>query len=109
MRYALAAASADTYADHGYTVVWQDVVIGPVLGEIEAMVRARPFDIVVLAPSPTVVAHRESERTKKGYGAWTVEQLDDALRNDTPRTGHWVDSSHQSAEETLSAIAALLR
>jgi predicted kinase len=76
LRYTLAAQSADGYADAGYTVVWQDCVIGEVLGEAETWVQTRPLDIFVLAPRPEVVEWRDAHRHKRGYdGDWTVEQI----------------------------------
>ena len=83
LRYSLAAQSADGYADAGYTVVWQDCVIGEVLGEIPTMVKSRPLDIFVLAPRPEVVDWRDANRHKRGYdGDWSVGQLDRVLRRD---------------------------
>ena len=105
LRYTLAAQSADGYADAGYTVIWQDCVVGSVLGEIETLVRTRPFDIIVLAPRTEVVEWRDAHRHKRGYdGDWTVDQLDRILRDETPRVGHWIDNSDQTPEQTVEAI-----
>ena len=105
LRYTLAAQSADGYADAGFTVVWQDCVIGALLGEIEAMVRTRPLDIVVLAPRPEVVEWRDAHRHKRGYGDdWTVAQLDRILRVETPHVGRWIDNSDQTPEQTVAEI-----
>ena len=109
LRYTLAAQSADGYADAGYTVIWQDCVIGSVLGEIETLVRTRPFDIIVLAPRTEVVEWRDAHRHKRGYdGDWTVDQLDRILRAETTRVGHWIDNSDQTPEETVAAVLALI-
>ncbi len=40
LRYLLAARTADDYADAGYSVVWQDCLIGEMLGEVESWVGA---------------------------------------------------------------------
>jgi nicotinamide riboside kinase len=109
LRYMLAARSADGYAEAGYTVVWQDCVIGAMLGEIETMVSTRPLDIVVLAPRPEIVEWRDEHRHKRGYdGDWTVAQLDRILRDETPRVGHWIDNSDQTPEETVAQILTLI-
>ena len=60
--------------------------------------------VVVLCPNTAVVAAREAARAKKGYGVWSVEQLDAVLRNETPRIGMWLDSSELSPEETVNEI-----
>lgn len=106
LRYRLSAATADAYAEAGFTAVVQDVVLGADLTAYVRLVRTRPLYVVVLAPSPAAVAAREAGRAKTGYGAWTVEDLDGALRAGTPRLGLWVDSSELTVGETVEAILA---
>ena len=104
LRYRLAAQSAETYVQSGFTVIVQDVVVGPMLNEFISFIQSRPFYVVVLCPDPVVVAQREAARAKKGYGAWTVEELDSLLWNETPRIGMWLDSSEMTPEETVIEI-----
>ncbi|KUO18356.1 AAA family ATPase [Streptomyces dysideae] len=106
LRYRLSAATADAYAEAGFTAVVQDVVLGEDLAAYVGLVRTRPLCVVVLAPGPEVVVAREAGRAKTGYGAWTVEALDGALRARTPRIGLWVDSSELTVGETVEAILA---
>ncbi|WP_343048269.1 AAA family ATPase [Cellulomonas humilata] len=105
LRYRLAAMVADEYADAGFTAVVQDIALGDDLPSWVAMFRNPPW-VVVLAPSASTVAAREAGRGKTGYGAWTVEQLDAGLRDGTPRTGLWLDTSEQTPDETVDAILA---
>ncbi len=105
LRYRLAAEVADVYAGAGFSVVVQDVILGQALADLVTMVRHRPLALVVLAPSPKVVEQREAQRSKKGYvSGWTVGTLDHMLRTETPRLGLWLDTSAQSAEETVDEI-----
>ena len=106
LRYRLAAQVADTYYEAGFSVVIQDVVIGPLLTSYVNGIRARPLVLVVLAPRPEVVARREAARTKVAYGddAATIPALDAALRQETPRIGLWIDTSTQSPDETVDEI-----
>lgn len=106
LRYRLSAATADAYAEAGFTAVVQDVVLGEDLSSYVGLVRTRPLYVVVLAPSPETVAAREAGRAKTGYGAWTVADLDGALRDSTPRLGLWLDSSDLTVGETVEAILA---
>ncbi|MDN0197141.1 AAA family ATPase [Streptomyces sp. S.PNR 29] len=106
LRYRLSAATADAYAEAGFTAVVQDVVLGEDLAAYVRLVRHRPLHVVVLAPTPEAVAAREAGRAKTGYGAWTVEALDAALRESTPRLGLWLDTSTMAVGETVDAILA---
>lgn len=60
LRYRLAAQAADGYAEAGFTVVLQDIVLGGYLTEMVELIRTRPLYVVVLAPRPAVVAEREA-------------------------------------------------
>jgi len=104
LRHDLAAMAAGRYAEAGFTVVWQDVILGPTLARVVERLRGRSFGVVVLCPSPEAVAAREAGRPKTGYGAWTPEDLDRGLRADTPRIGLWLDSSGLSVAATVGAI-----
>ena len=109
LRYRLAAHTAEEYARAGFTVVLQDVVLGPALPGLLDRIRVRPLHLAVLAPAPEVVARREAGRAKTGYGeGWTPATLDAALRDGTPRLGLWLDTSEQTPEQTVDAILARL-
>ncbi len=104
LRYRLAATAADAYFGAGFSVVVQDVVLGGWLPRFVDLVEGRPLLVVVLAPRPEVVEAREANRSKTGYGAWTAEQLDRSMREETPRLGLWIDSSGQTPEQTVEEI-----
>ncbi|KOU70957.1 phosphotransferase [Streptomyces sp. MMG1533] len=106
LRYRLSAATADAYAQAGFTAVVQDVVLGEDLAAYVRLVRTRPLHVVVLAPGPEAVAAREAGRAKTGYGAWTVAELDGVLRASTPRIGLWLDNSALTVAETVDTIVA---
>ncbi|MFF7645939.1 AAA family ATPase [Streptomyces canus] len=108
LRHRLSAATADAYAEAGFTAVVQDVVLGEDLTAYVGLVRTRPLYVVVLAPDADAVAAREAGRSKTGYdnAAWTVAALDAALRESTPPTGLWLDTSAQTPAQTVAAILA---
>jgi GrpB-like predicted nucleotidyltransferase (UPF0157 family)/cytidylate kinase len=105
LRYRLAAVAADTYSQAGFTVVLEDVIAGELLGEYRTLIRSRPCHVVVLMPSPEAIAEREAGRTNKGYTQRTVAELYEGFEA-TPRVGLWLDTSHQTAEETVEEILA---
>jgi hypothetical protein len=108
LRYRLGASTADAYFDAGFTVVVQDIVMGPALSTFVERIAGRPLFVVVLVPRPDVVAQREASRTKTAYqpDGPTIEDLDRYLRNETPRTGLWIDTSDLTVEGTVDAILA---
>ncbi|WP_350245732.1 hypothetical protein [Deinococcus sonorensis] len=86
--------------------VVQDVILGSVLSDVIALYAGHPLRLVVLCPAPEVVMAREAGRGKRGYGAWTPQDLDRALREATPRLGFWLDTSVLTVEESVEAIQA---
>ena len=108
LRYRATAKVARLYQTAGFSVVCQDVVLGPMLETVVGMYDGAALEVVVLCPSVTAVERREANRSKQGYGAVSVEQLQQALR-DTPRIGLWLDSSELSVDETVAAILAEIR
>jgi hypothetical protein len=91
-------------------VICQDVYIGQGLAEVVNMMKKPnvPLYLIVLCPSPEVVAQREAARDKTGYGTWIPVELDRILRSETPRLGLWLDTSALSVEETVDSILAQL-
>ena len=67
---------------------------------------------MVLRPSVEAVVEREARRGTGAYDAWRSDggSLVDAVRRfdgwlaETPPVGLWVDSTHQTAEQTVDWI-----
>lgn len=108
LRYRLGAETASAYHRAGFAVVVQDVIIGAALTDYVAAIDASPVVAVVLAPDPEAVAQREAGRGKTAYrdGFASAKILDQALRDETPRIGLWLDTSGQTPEETVDEIVA---
>lgn len=105
LRYRLAAAAADGYAQAGFVAVVQDVITGPSLSDVVDMYRTRDLYLVVLDPDPRSVRERESARPKSGYtDGWTPKLLIDDLRTNTPRIGLWLDTSDLDERETVAVV-----
>jgi predicted kinase len=107
LRYRIAATAAELYLAAGFSVIYQDIILGNDLAEVAAFFEGQPLYIVVLCPNPAAVATREANRSKTGYGdlAW-IEPFDQVLRTQTPRLGFWLDSSNLTVEETVDQIMA---
>jgi chloramphenicol 3-O-phosphotransferase len=106
LRYRLAAAAGDGYFEAGFAVALEDVIAGPMLPELLALVRSRPRHSVVLVPTPGVILARDAARRSSGYRDWSVEQLHQAFVGDTPRIGLWLDTSNQTPQESVDEILA---
>lgn len=106
LRYDLARMVADRYAQAGFTVIYQDILLEDDLAAtVSALANWKP-GVVVLDPGSAVLAARDAARTKTGYGGgWTPERMAPALER-TPRLGLWLDTSELTADETVAAILA---
>jgi chloramphenicol 3-O-phosphotransferase len=106
LRYQLAHDVAVGYLNAGFSVVYQDIVLGPHLLDVAMSFNGCDLRIVVLNPSFAVIAERDRKRSKTGYaGGWTPERLGAALA-DTPRLGLWLDTSERTVDDTVTQILA---
>ena len=103
LRYRAAAAAARVYLGAGFSVIYQDIILGETLKEVLAY-HSRPLYVVVLCPTAEAVERREVGRAKRGYGSFSVDQLDNVLLEETPRLGLWLDTSSLSVGETVDRI-----
>jgi predicted kinase len=105
LRYDLAVTTAKLYAQAGFTVVYQDILIGPALPDVIASFSPYSPLVVVLCPRADVVAARERARAKTGYAdRAAVDAFDRVLRDETPRVGYWLDTSELTLAQTVDAI-----
>lgn len=110
LRYDLAVMTAKQYYHAGFTVVYQDIVIGPALRSMTAAFFPLHISIIVLCPHADVLAARDMARGKTGYAnRATVDAFDQVLRLHTPRIGYWLDTSDLSAGETTERLLRHLR
>jgi hypothetical protein len=109
LRYRLSSQAAATYAAAGFTAVVQDNIYGDdVVTWLAVAGAAAPAHLVVLRPAVGVVAARDDARRratgKVAYrGAFTPTENDRHLAT-TPPIGLWLDTSEQSADETVAEI-----
>ena len=105
LRYQLAADAAKRYVEAGFTVVYQDIIIGPTLREVPVWFQGYPLSVIVLCPRAAVVAAREAARDKTGYSDQAdILAFDRILREETPHIGYWLDTSQLTLSETVETI-----
>jgi chloramphenicol 3-O-phosphotransferase len=106
LRYRIAITVAGLYLAAGFSVVYQDIIIGESLTEVVRALQGHPLYVVVLCPNPEVVAAREASRPKTGYRSFSVDSFDAVLRAGTPRLGLWLDTSNLTVDESVDHILA---
>jgi adenylate kinase family enzyme len=101
-----AALLIDSYAAAGVIPVFDDVVVRRShLNFYRQMVKAKPFYVVVLAPSLETALRRDLQRKKRVAALWG--HLDTVLREELKGEGIWIDSSSLTIDETVDAILDL--
>jgi hypothetical protein len=108
LRYAGALSVANIFLNGGFDVVVEDVIVGPILRDFLSMIPVPEFHLVFLDPDAAAIERRERGRNQIAYGPgrWSVGGLQALLREETDRIGLWLDTSGQSAGETVEAILA---
>ncbi len=109
LRYRLSALSATEYCKAGFTTVVQDNIFGEDVRSWLRAVPVRPRRLVVLRPNVQAVIERDHARQREigkvAYGPGRPGPADlDALLATLPRIGLWLDTSAQSAGETVHTI-----
>lgn len=104
LRYKMAAKVVDMYYNTGFSVVVQDTYLGENVLSLLNEFESKPLYFITLNPSVETVVEREKMRSKSGYTIWGVENLHQALLNQNPRIGLWIDSSDMTPKETLTEI-----
>ncbi|KKB12751.1 phosphotransferase [Devosia geojensis] len=105
LRQEIATDVVRRYHAAGFAVVYQDILIGQdLVAAVDRLADLAPR-VVVLAPNPQTLAERDAARAKTGYvPGFPPEVLSQALANETPRIGLWLDTSELDVDETVAAI-----
>jgi chloramphenicol 3-O-phosphotransferase len=91
-----------SFYDAGFTAVLEDIIHGERLLELCDDLRDVPFFFVMLCPDKAAVREREHGRGSKLYLEW--EWLTESMAASEPKLGLWLDTSKQTAEETVDEI-----
>ncbi|HUS17247.1 MAG TPA: AAA family ATPase [Chloroflexia bacterium] len=95
-----------SFFDAGFSVVLDDIIIGERWAQMQEALQGYPFSLVVLAPQSDAVLQRDAQRGKAPLGAGWADYLDGELRMTMTEVGVWIDSSNQTAAETVEVILA---
>jgi predicted kinase len=93
-----------TFFDAGFTVVLDDIILGERWTQLQHDLAGYPYCLVVLAPTVEAVLERDRARAKHTIGEAWAHYLDRELRATMAGAGTWIDSSGQSADETIEKI-----
>jgi predicted kinase len=86
----------------GFTVVLDDIIVAERLTEVRGYLADVDFMFVMLTPSVEVVRQRERQRGTELWLEW--EWLTELIERTDDRIGLWLDSSTQTADETVDEI-----
>lgn len=103
LRARSASLLADAYFEAGFTVVLDEIAIGPRLQDFISDIRSRPLLLVNLAPRLAVVQTRDAGRPGKNvFAVWSY--LDGVMRETMHDIGLWLDTSELTPEQTVDEI-----
>jgi hypothetical protein len=91
-----------SFLQAGFTAVLDDIIIGERVEHLRGELAGRAFIFVMLTPNLDAVRRREAGRGTALHEQWGW--MDEEIRSGTPRIGLWIDSSDQTAEETVDEI-----
>jgi hypothetical protein len=103
LRYRNGILLAKAFFEAGFSVVLDDIVIGPWLDIHREALAGLPWRLVVLVPDIEAVKSRNAGRDKDIFDTWGyLDKTCTAMQG----VGIWVNSTAQTVEETVDAILA---
>jgi cytidylate kinase len=108
LRHELACVVARRYHEAGFTVIYQDIIVGEALDRTMARLADLRPTVVALVPSAEVLLQRDRARFKTGYGAdFPPAILADAFAAELPEGVLKIDTSTMTVEQVVAHILAL--
>ena len=107
LRHLLACEAARRYHEAGFSVVYQDIILGEALEQVaDRLADLSPLVVVLVADAETL-AERDRNRPKTGYSHdFPPHVLADAVARSTLRAGLWIDTSQMDVEAVVDRILA---
>jgi chloramphenicol 3-O-phosphotransferase len=91
-----------SFYEAGFTAILDDIIVGDRLAHLREELADLDFLFVLLVPNITTVRDRERQRGTELWREW--EWLTESIQQTTERVGLWLDTSHQTPEETVDEI-----
>ena len=91
-----------SFFEAGFTAVLDDIVIGARIDDLRKDLAGMDFMFVMLTPNIETVRDRERQRGTELWREW--EWLTEQVLDAAPDIGLWLDTSDQSADETVDEI-----
>ncbi|MEX0785592.1 MAG: AAA family ATPase [Dehalococcoidia bacterium] len=91
-----------SFFEAGFTAVLDDIVVGLRIDDMRQDLAGMEFMFVMLTPDIATVRERERQRGTELWREW--EWLTQDVLDAEPSVGLWLDSSGQTAEETVDEI-----
>jgi len=101
---------ARSFHEAGFSVVIDDIIMGERWEQLRTELAGLPLELVVLVPDPQVVAAKRDRQRGEAtvIGEEWAAYLDAEMRRTMSGIGLWVDSTRQTAEETVGEIVRRL-
>ncbi len=108
LRLRNACLLARSFLDAGFTAVVDDIIVGERFEHLRADLAGLPFHLVVLAPDVETAIARDAAREYTVGEEW-ARYLDKEQKKTMAGNGLWVDSSDQTAAETVDEVMSRLK
>ena len=108
LRHELSCLVARRYYEAGFTVVYQDIIVGDALERTVARLADLRPTLIALVPSVQALLERDRTRLKTGYGAgFPPSILADAFAGELPSGVVKVDTTAMTVDQVVRQILAL--
>ena len=105
LRQDIAIDAVRRYYDAGFSVVYQDIILGEDLTRVASRLEYLSPKIIVLVASAEILGQRDKDRRKTVYGDnFPPDVLASALDQLTPRLGRWLDTSELTVDAVVERI-----
>jgi predicted kinase len=107
LRHTLACEAARRYHEAGFSVVYQDIILGEALESVAGRLADLSPIVVVLVADVETLAERDRKRSKTGYSQdFPPQVLADAVARNTLSTALTIDTSRMEVDAVVDRILA---